>query len=91
MAVDKKNIKDRKSVAEVVYSTVSDKMKVSEDKLHEDSHFVDDIGADSLDVVEFIMELETIFDIEISDDEMQKTTIIKEVIDYIVEKLDIKE
>ena len=45
--------------------------------------FKDDLGADSLDVVELVMELEDEFDMEISDEEAEKISTVQEVIDYI--------
>jgi len=44
---------------------------------------VDDIGADSLDVVEIVMQVEEEFDIEIPDEEVEKLTTVQEIIDYV--------
>jgi len=44
---------------------------------------VDDIGADSLDVVEVVMQIEEEFDIEITDEEVEKLTTVQEIIDYV--------
>ena len=44
---------------------------------------VDDIGADSLDVVEIVMQIEEEFDIEIPDEEVEKLTTVQEIIDYV--------
>lgn len=48
-----------------------------------DVSLVDDIGADSLDVVEVVMQIEEKFDIEISDEEVEKLTTVQEIIDYV--------
>lgn len=48
-----------------------------------ESSFVDDLGADSLDVVELIMALETEFDLEIPDEEAEKVKTVGNVVDYI--------
>jgi acyl carrier protein len=48
-----------------------------------DISLVDDIGADSLDVVEVVMQIEEKFDIEISDEEVEKLTTVQEIIDYV--------
>jgi acyl carrier protein len=48
-----------------------------------EAHFVDDLGADSLDVVELVMALEEEFSLEISDEEAEKLTTVKQVIEYI--------
>ena len=48
-----------------------------------DISLVDDIGADSLDVVEIVMQIEEEFDIEIPDEEVEKLTTVQEIIDYV--------
>ncbi len=56
---------------------------VSEDDIKPESKFVDDLGADSLDLVELIMAFEDKFGIEISDEEAEKMVTVKDVLDYI--------
>jgi len=56
---------------------------VSEDDIKPESKFVDDLGADSLDLVELIMAFEDKFGIEISDEEAEKMVTVKDVVDYI--------
>ena len=56
---------------------------VSEDDIKPESKFVDDLGADSLDLVELIMAFEDKFGIEISDEEAEKMITVKDVVDYI--------
>jgi acyl carrier protein len=53
------------------------------EKVIPDASFIDDLGADSLDTVELVMALEEEFDIEIPDDEAEKITTVKAVVDYI--------
>ena len=48
-----------------------------------DLSLIDDIGADSLDVVEIVMQIEEEFDIEIPDEEVEKLTTVQEIIDYV--------
>ena len=48
-----------------------------------EAHFVDDLGADSLDVVELVMALEEEFKLEISDEDAEKLTTVKQAVDYI--------
>lgn len=60
-----------------------DVLGVSEDDVKPESKFVDDLGADSLDLVELIMAFEDKFGIEISDEEAEKMVTIKDVLDYI--------
>ena len=52
-------------------------------EVKEDSRFVEDLGADSLDVVELVMALEEKFDIEIPDEDAEKITTVQAAIDYI--------
>lgn len=56
---------------------------ISEDDIKPESKFVDDLGADSLDLVELIMAFEDKFGIEISDEEAEKMVTVKDVVDYI--------
>ena len=66
---------------------VIDKLGVEETKVTVDSKFIDDLGADSLDTVELIMQFEEEFSIEIPDDDAEKLLSIKQAVDYITEKL----
>ena len=52
-------------------------------KIKPEASFKDDFGADSLDVVEFVMELEDEFDLEISDEDAEKIVTVGDVVDYI--------
>jgi acyl carrier protein len=63
-----------------------DVLGVNESDIKPESKFVDDLGADSLDLVELIMAFEDKFGIEISDEEAEKMVTIKDVLDYIVSK-----
>ncbi|AJC73363.1 acyl carrier protein [Pseudothermotoga hypogea DSM 11164 = NBRC 106472] len=75
---------DRKEVFEKVTSILSDKLGVKQDKIEENSKLIDDLGADSLDLVDLVMALEEEFDVKIADDQLQKISTVKDVIDYIV-------
>jgi len=74
-----------------VYSKVKeiivDQLGVEEDDVAPDASFIDDLGADSLDIVELIMAFEEEFDIEIPDEDAEKITSVQEAIDYIESKL----
>ncbi len=70
-------------VFDKVKSIIVDQLDVEEDKIELDSSFQDDLGADSLDVVELVMALEEEFDIEISDEEAEKILTVKDAVDYI--------
>ena len=66
---------------------VIDKLGVEEAKVTEDAKFIDDLGADSLDTVELIMQFEEEFGIEIPDDDAENLLSVKQAVDYITEKL----
>ncbi|MBD5389242.1 acyl carrier protein [bacterium] len=68
---------------EQVKKIVAEKLSVAEDKITETATFTNDLGADSLDVVEFIMEVEKEFNITIPDDEAAKLTTIGDAVKYI--------
>jgi acyl carrier protein len=70
---------------EQVKKIVAEKLGVSEDKVTETAAFVNDLGADSLDVVEFVMEVEKEFDITIPDDAAAKLVTVGDAVKYIDE------
>lgn len=71
------------SVEERVIDIVSEQLGVEKDKVSRDTHFVNDLGADSLDTVELVMELEEEFDISIPEDSAEKIQRVGEAVDYI--------
>ena len=68
---------------EQVKKIVAEKLGVSEDKVTETAAFVNDLGADSLDVVEFVMEVEKEFDITIPDDAAAKLVTVGDAVKYL--------
>ena len=68
---------------EIVRKIVSDQLGISIDEVLNDSSFVDDLGADSLDVIELVMALEEHFQFEIADDDAEKISTVQEAVDYI--------
>lgn len=66
-----------------IYELIADKLGVELSKINIDAKFVEDLGADSLDTVELIMQLEDEFNLEIPDEEAEKLTTVGLVIDYI--------
>lgn len=70
-------------VFEKVKEIIVEQLGVEEDDVTLESSFIDDLGADSLDIVELIMALEEEFDIEIPDEDAEKITIVGDVVDYI--------
>jgi acyl carrier protein len=71
------------SVEEKVKRIIVDQLGVDEDEVKPESSFVDDLGADSLDVVELVMALEEEFGLEINDEDAEKISNVKQAIDYI--------
>jgi acyl carrier protein len=71
------------SVAERVIDIVAEQLGVDKEKISPETSFVNDLGADSLDTVELVMELEEEFDINIPDDAAEKIQTVGEAIDFI--------
>jgi acyl carrier protein len=69
-----------------VKKVVVEQLDVAEDEVTPQASFVDDLGADSLDVVELVMGLEEEFDLEIPDEDAEKITTVQEAVNYIDEK-----
>jgi acyl carrier protein len=70
-------------VFERVKRIIVERLGVEEAEVTPEASFKDDLGADSLDVVELVMELEDEFDLEISDEDAEKITTVGEVVNYI--------
>jgi acyl carrier protein len=71
------------SVESKVKSIIAERLGVEEAEITPDASFVDDLGADSLDTVELVMALEEEFSIEISDEDAEKITTVKDAVKYI--------
>jgi acyl carrier protein len=71
------------SVEERVIDIVAEQLGVEKDKITRNTSFVNDLGADSLDQVELVMELEEEFDIDIPDDAAEKIQTVGQAIDFI--------
>ena len=70
---------------------VVDRLNVEDDQIKPEASFVEDLGADSLDIVELIMGIEEEFDIEIPDEEAEKLTNVGEAFRYVIGKLGVEE
>ncbi|ABN52167.1 MAG TPA: acyl carrier protein [Hungateiclostridium thermocellum] len=68
---------------EKVRKIIAEQLGIEEDEITMESSFIDDLGADSLDIVELIMALEEEFDLEIPDSEAEKITTVGDVVEYI--------
>ncbi|MBS7298344.1 MAG: acyl carrier protein [Eubacteriales bacterium] len=71
---------------EKVKGVIVDQLGVDESDVTMEANFVDDLGADSLDIVELIMGLETEFDIEIPDEDAEKIATVGDAVNYIKER-----
>jgi acyl carrier protein len=77
---------ERQELSKKVVSIIMDKLGVDESEVTQEASITNDLGADSLDAVELIMEFEKEFNIAIPDDEIEKITTVKEIVDYLQTK-----
>ena len=81
MATDKSSIRDK------VIDIVCEQMGASREKISNDTSFINDLGADSLDTVELVMEFEDEFEINIPDEDAEKIQTVGDAVKYIQSKL----
>jgi len=74
------------TIEEKVIEIIMEQLDVTKEECVPEAAFIDDLGADSLDIVELVMAMEENFAIEISDDELMKIRTIQDVIDFIKKK-----
>ena len=75
------------SVEQRVIAIVSDHFAYDKEKIKRSTTFIEDIGADSLDIVEFVMELEEEFNIQVTDEDAEKMKTVQDALDYLHERL----
>lgn len=73
-------------VQDKIKQIIVDELGVDEAEVTENARFIEDLGADSLDLVELVMRFEEEFDIEIPDEDAEKITTVQEAVDYIESK-----
>ncbi len=71
------------AILEKVKDVIVEQLGVEDDSIKLDTSFIDDLGADSLDIVELIMALEEEFDMQIPDSEAEKISTVNDVVEYI--------
>ena len=74
------------AVADKVKQIIVEQLGVDENQVDPNASFVDDLGADSLDIVELVMAFEEAFEIDIPDEDAEKITTVKQAVDYIEAK-----
>ncbi len=74
------------SVEERVKTIICDQLAVESEKVTQTASFIDDLGADSLDIVELVMTMEEEFDLDIPDEDAEKMKTVGDVVKYIASK-----
>ncbi len=75
------------SVQEQIIEIISEQLGLDKDDIQLEASFIDDLGADSLDIVEMIMTIEDDFDIEIPDEDAEKIILVQDAVTYINDKM----
>jgi len=79
----KKKWEKKMAIDQQMVDIIVEQLSVEKDKVVPNASFVDDLGADSLDLVELIMAMEEAFDVEIPDEDAEKINTVQNAIDYI--------
>ncbi len=79
---------EEKEIREKVKTIIKDKLGVEDDKIVDDAKYVDDLGADSLSLVDIAMAFEDDFGMKIPDEDIEKITSVKDTIQYIKEHVE---
>jgi len=80
-------VNEVENILERVIDIVAEELAVDSDEVTEDSSFIEDLGADSLDVVELVMAFEEEFDVEIPDEDAEDIRTVKDAVSYLEEVL----
>jgi acyl carrier protein len=78
---------DRDELFEKIKGVIVEQLGADEDDVTEDASFVDDLGADSLDIVELVMALEEEFGVSIPDEQAEKIKTVGDAVDFIMESV----
>jgi acyl carrier protein len=79
---------DRQEIEQKVIDIVAEQMGVDKGEINTDTHFINDLNADSLDTVELVMEFEDEFETSIPDEEAEKIQTVGQAIDYIMSHIE---
>ena len=77
--------KQEKMIFERLQALIVDKLQVSAEEIEQTSHFIDDLRADSLDIVDLVMGIEEEFDLNIEDEHAERILTVQNAVDYILE------
>jgi acyl carrier protein len=75
------------SVEKKILHTIAEQLGINEDEIDKDASLIDDMGADSLDIVELVMAMEEEFEMEIPDEDAEKISTVQDIIDYVQQRL----
>ena len=73
-------------MVEKIINTIAEELLIKPEDITPETSLIDDLGADSLDLIEIVMKLEDLYDIQIEDDELEKIVTVQDVIEYIKNK-----
>ncbi|MCY0887012.1 MAG: acyl carrier protein [Alicyclobacillaceae bacterium] len=77
----------REEIQNRIAKVITAQLQISEDSIQPDSHFVDDLGADSLDLTELVVAFEDEFNLEIPDSDFNHVTTVRGVVDYLEKRI----
>lgn len=80
----------RDNMYKILCDIIVEQLEIDYDEISEDSKFIDDLNADSLDIVEMVMKVEELYDIEVDDDIASSIVTVQDVLDYLNSQLDNK-
>lgn len=76
-----------KKIEKVIKKIIADQLGMDVEEIRNDMSYVDDLGADSLDIVELIMSLEEEFEVEVPDEDAEKLLTVQDTLDYVQQKI----
>jgi len=79
------NVLDSSEIVRRTKDLIAESLGVNESEVVDDASFIDDLGADSLDIVELVMAIEKEFNIEIPDEEAEKIATVRDAVNYIIQ------